>query len=102
VSANWSADDLARLVALAHAFGILALISAGNFAQLANVKPSEAVKQFRRAIKGSVHDGDLASDVQVLMRKHLKRIFDNVSDMAKHADHGFPGLEHVPASMNGK
>lgn len=91
MSANWSLDDLARLIALEHAFGALALISAGNFAQLANVKPSEAVKQFRTAIEGSVHDGDIPPDVRDLMRQHLKRIFDNVSDMARHADLGFPG-----------
>lgn len=89
MSANWNADDLARLMALEHAFGALTLISASNFAQLANVKPSEAVNQFRTAIESSVLDGDLPPDVRALMRQHLKRIFDNVSDMAKHADHGF-------------
>ena len=91
MSANWSADDLARLIALEHAFGALALISAGNFAQLANVKPSEAVKQFRTAIEGSIHDGSVPTEIRDLMRQHLKRLFDNVADMAKHADHGFPG-----------
>lgn len=89
MSADFDFDDMARLLALEHAFGALALISAGNYAHLAGVTPSEAVQQFRSAIEGAVYDtGDRSKEVQVAMRAHLKRMFDHLATMAKHADLG--------------
>ncbi len=89
MSSNFDLDDLARLLALEHAFSALALISAGNFAYLAKVKPSEAVRQFRTAIESSIYDSaDTPADVRELMRKHLKRMFDHIVQMAEHADKG--------------
>jgi hypothetical protein len=91
MSADFDFDDVARLLALEHAFSALALISAGNYAQLAGVTPSEAVVQFRNAIEGSVYDaGDRPKEVKDAMRTHLKRMFDHVAVMAKHADQGLP------------
>ena len=89
MSSDWNQDDLARLLALEHAFCSIALISASNFSYLANTTPSEAVKQFRSAIEGSMFDvGDIPKETNVLMRKHLKRIFDHIASMAIHADEG--------------
>ena len=89
MSSNYDLDDLARLLALEHAFGALALISACNFSRLENIKPSEAVAQFRSAIEGSLYDSsDTSKEVRELKRIHLKRMFDHVSEMAKHADKG--------------
>jgi hypothetical protein len=80
-------DDRARLLALEHAFGALALISAGNFAANNNMKTSEAVSHFRDAIEGAVYDSkDYPSDVRDVMYNHLKRMFDNVVKMSKHVD----------------
>ena len=89
MSDDFGKDDLARLIALEHAFSALALISAGNFAYLANVTPSEAVSRFRSTIEGAIYDrAETPKDIQILMRAHLKRMFDHVAEMAKHADHG--------------
>ena len=89
MSKDFNGDDMARLLALEHAFSALALISAGNFAHLAGVTPSEAVQQFRTAIEGAVYDvGDRPIELQVAMRIHLKRMFDHLASMAKHADLG--------------
>jgi hypothetical protein len=91
MSSDFDLDDFARLLALEHAFGALTLISAGNFAYLAEVKPSEAIRQFRSAIESSIYDSaDTPADVRVLMRKHLKRMFDHIAQMAEHADKGSP------------
>jgi hypothetical protein len=91
MSSEFDLDDFARLLALEHAFGALALICASNFAYLAKVKPSEAVRQFRSAIESSIHDtADTPADVRELMRKHLKRLFDHVAHMAEHTDKGSP------------
>jgi len=54
MSAEWDSDDFARLLALEHAFGALALISAANFALGANTTPAEAVAHFRAAIESSI------------------------------------------------
>lgn len=92
MSADFDKDDLARLLALEHAFGALALISASNFAYLAKTTSSEAVAQFRAAIESSIYDAaDTPSDVRQLMRGHLRRIFDHVATMAKQADQGSAG-----------
>lgn len=89
MSDSFDADDLARLIALEHAFNSLALISASNFAFLAETTPSAAVAQFREAVESSVYDsGDMPKEVQTLVREHLKRMFDHVAHMAKHADQG--------------
>lgn len=89
MSDSFQADDLARLVALEHAFNALALISASNYAFLANTTPSAAVAQFRTAIESSVYDtGDMSKELQALAHAHLKRMFDHVAQMAKHADQG--------------
>lgn len=89
MSDSFDADDLARLIALEHAFNSLALISASNFAFLAKITPSAAVAQFREAVESSVYDsGDMPKEVQTLVREQLKRMFDHVAHMAKHADQG--------------
>ncbi|HLW91020.1 MAG TPA: hypothetical protein VKS78_06950 [Roseiarcus sp.] len=89
MSADFDKDDLARLIALEHAVSALALISAGNFAHLARIKPSQAVAQFRLTIEGAIYDAaDTPKEVRILMREHLKRIFNHVEQMARHADHG--------------
>ncbi|MCA0048191.1 hypothetical protein LB577_14690 [Mesorhizobium sp. B283B1A] len=94
MSVNWGEDDLARLLALEHAFHALALFSAYNYAHLDGTTPSAAVKQFREAVEGSVYDtGQAPKAVQVLMSKHLKKMFDHVAAMAVHADQGFRGDE---------
>ena len=83
MSDEWNHDDLARLLALEHAFYSLALISASNYAYLAETTPSAAVKQFRSAIEGSTFDTkQYPPETQRLMREHLKRMFDHVADMA--------------------
>lgn len=83
MSAHYDADDLARLLALEHAFNALALISACNFAHVAKTTPSEAVAHFREAIEGSLYDvADTPEAVRHLMKQHLKRMFDHVSMMA--------------------
>ena len=89
MSADLNLDDMARLLALEHAFGALALISAGNYAHLAGVTPSEAVQQFRAAIECATYDaGTRPKELQAAMRAHLKRMFDHLASMAKHADQG--------------
>jgi hypothetical protein len=89
VSVDFDKDDLARLLALEHAFSTIALISANNFAYLAKIKTSEAVAQFRLATESSIYDAaDTPKDVRDLMRSHLKRLFDHVARMAEHADKG--------------
>jgi hypothetical protein len=89
MSNDFNQDDLARLLALEHAFCSLALISASNFAFLAATKPSEAVKQFRSAIEGSMLDTkEYSSELNTRMQIHLKRMFDHIAKMAIHADLG--------------
>ena len=89
MGADWDADDMARLLALEHAFCALALISASNYAYLAETSPSAAVRQFREAIEGSVHDsGQTSATTKAAMRQHLKRMFDHIASMATHADPG--------------
>ncbi len=89
MSADFDKDDLARLMALEHAFWAVTLISAGNYARLAGIKTSEAVNQFRSSIEGSIYDsGEYPKEVQVLMRTHLKRMFDHVANMAVQVDKG--------------
>ncbi|MER8427642.1 hypothetical protein [Mesorhizobium sp. M1403] len=89
MDADWDHDDMARLLALEHAFCALALISASNYAYLAESTPSAAVKQFRAAIEGSVYDsGQASKETQGLMKQHLKRMFDHIAHMAIHADQG--------------
>lgn len=89
MSSDWDDDDFARLLAMEHAFCSLALISANNFASLAQCTTSAAVQQFRSAIEGSIYDtGQVSQETKDLMRQHLKRMFDHVAGMAKHADQG--------------
>ena len=86
---NFDQDDLARLLALEHAFSALALISASNYSYLANIKPSQAVELFRNSIESAMYDSsDTPAEVKELMREHLKRMFDHVAEMSKHADLG--------------
>jgi hypothetical protein len=90
MSNDFNQNDLARLLALEHAFCSLALMSASNFAFLAATKPSDAVNQFRSAIEGSMLDTkEYPKDVNTLMQAHLKRIFDHIAQMAVHADLGW-------------
>jgi hypothetical protein len=84
MSANWDSDDLARLLAIEHAFYAMALIGACNFAHGAKTTPVEAIKHFRSAIEGSIYDSaDTSEEVRKLMRTHLKRMFDHVETMSK-------------------
>ncbi len=82
MSASWNVDDLARMLALEHAFDSLAFISAANYARLEEITPVEAVTLFRTAIEGSVLDGGMDADLRKRMRRHLKTRFDNVMAMA--------------------
>ena len=89
MSSDFDRNDLARLLALEHAFCSLALISASNFAYWAEMKPSEAVQKFRESIESSIFDSaDAPADVRDLMRVYLGRLFDHVAGMAKQADQG--------------
>jgi hypothetical protein len=81
VSADFDKDDLARLVALEHAFYTIALIAAANFAHNAGCKPGEAVAYFRSSADGLLHGDTVASKEAV--REHLKRLFDNLTEIAR-------------------
>jgi hypothetical protein len=81
VSADSDKDDLARLVALEHAFYTIALIAAANFAHNAGCKPGEAVAYFRSSADGLLRGDTAASNEAV--REHLKRLFDNLTEMAR-------------------
>jgi hypothetical protein len=81
MSANLDKDELARLVALEHAFYTIALIAAANFSFNAGCKTSEAVAHFRSSAEGSLGGEALASKEAV--REHLKRLFDNLTEMAR-------------------
>lgn len=86
---DFHADDLARLLALEHALCAMTLISAGNYAYLADVPPSQAVRQFRDAIESSMFDsGSYPEGLRDAMHRHTKRIFEHIEQMAKHADKG--------------
>jgi hypothetical protein len=74
-------DDLARLVALEHAFYTIALIAAANFSFNAGCKTSEAVSHFRSSAEGLLR-GDVTAP-QEAAREHLKRLFDNLTEMAR-------------------
>jgi len=90
MSANYDEDDFARLLALEYGFEALTLISAVNYAQLAGTKPSAAVSQFRSAIEGAFSDNrEIPTELRDLMRQHIKRMFDHVTQMAAHADLGY-------------
>jgi hypothetical protein len=81
MSADFDKDQLARLVALEHAFSTIALIAAANFSFNAGCKTSEAVAYFRSSAEGSLH-GD-ATVPKEAVREHLKRLFDNLTEMAR-------------------
>lgn len=83
MSASWDSDDLERLIALENVFNTLALISASNFAFLADTSVTNAVKQFRSATEGATLD---RRDVRDGVKKHMSRLFDQVEEMAKLAD----------------
>jgi hypothetical protein len=94
VSEDWAKGDLARLLALEHAFGVLALVSAGNFSFLAKCTAEDAIKQFREAIEGSMLDTrDIPAEVNLLMRKHLKQLLDHVQLMARNSDESAKAAE---------
>lgn len=88
MSAEWGASDLARLLALEHAFSALAVISAGNFAHNHNMMTREAVKVFRQAIESSVQDTAQLGVAKPLVVGHLKSMFDHVALMAEMTDQG--------------
>jgi hypothetical protein len=81
VNGDFHQDDLARLVALEHAFYTIALIAAANFAHNAGCKPGEAVAYFRSSADGLLRGDTAASNEAV--REHLKRLFDNLTEMAR-------------------
>jgi hypothetical protein len=80
MGADFDKDDLARLVALEHAFYTIALIAAANFAHNAGCKPGEAVAYFRSSVDGFLHDTAVSKEA---VREHLKRLFDNLTEMAR-------------------
>jgi hypothetical protein len=90
MSADFDRDDLARLLALEHAFYATALVSAANFANLQNAKAgsdemstSQAVQMFREGVESSLFDRkDYPTDIRSLISGHLKRMFDHVAGMA--------------------
>lgn len=94
MNSDFDEDDLARLLALEHAFYATALVSAANFALLENLKvrrapltTAEAVQQFRDAVKSSMFDRkDYSPEIRTLMARHLKRMFDHVASMATAVD----------------
>jgi len=89
MSSDWDADDLARLLALEHAFNTIALISAGNFSYLSETTVLDAVRRFRSATEGAVLDQrDIPPKTAVAIRKHLGRMFDHVEEMAKLGEQG--------------
>jgi hypothetical protein len=81
MGADFDNDDLTRLVALEHAFYTIALIAAANFAHNAGCKPGEAVTYFRSSADGLLHgESDVSKEA---VREHLKRLFDNLKEMAR-------------------
>jgi hypothetical protein len=80
VSGDFDKDDLARLVALEHAFYTIALIAAANFAHNAGCKPGEAVAYFRSSADGLLHETAVSKEA---VGEHLKRLFDNLTEMAR-------------------
>ena len=89
MSEAWDSDDFARLLALEHAFNTIALISAGNFAFLSNSTVESAVAQFRSATESAILDQrGIPKPTAIAIRKHLGRMFDLVTDMAKQSDLG--------------
>ena len=96
MSADFDKSDLARLLALEYAFTTVTLLSASNFAYLANTTTSKAVAQFRQATEGAMYDGsNTPPDVRDLMREHLRRLYDHIATMAEHADLGNQGGKEV-------
>ena len=90
MSAEWETDDLARMMALEHAFGALSLMWSYQFAKTSGSKPSETTLQFRNAVLSSIYDsGDYPSNVREKIKKHLERMLDNLSKMSKLADRDF-------------
>ncbi|WP_300530152.1 hypothetical protein [Maricaulis sp.] len=87
MSSDWDADDFARLMALEHAWYAVTLVSAGNYAGMNGIKIKDAVQQLRDAVESSLYDhDDLPGNTRQLMRGHLKRMFDEVEQMAGQAD----------------
>lgn len=97
MSADWDGDDLARLLALEHAFRSLALIGASNYALLNGTTVSDASAQFRDAIVGSVYDTALPDGLKKPMHTHLGRMFDQVGATARQADAAQEGMAPLPS-----
>jgi hypothetical protein len=90
MSQEWDTSDLARMLALEHAFGALSLMWSCQFAQTAGIKPSEAAAQYRSAILSSLYDAkDYPPSVHALIKQHLEHMLDNLTKMAAHADGDF-------------
>lgn len=84
------ADDLARLIALEHAFGALTLMWCCQFANQQGSLPSDAASQFRTATLGAVFDSkEHAGELGALVAAHLHRLFSDLEKMTAHADQGF-------------
>ncbi|MBZ9940157.1 DUF6338 family protein [Mesorhizobium sp. BR1-1-13] len=84
LAVNSSSD--AKVRALAWGFVLLAAPAIIGFAS------GVTSKQFREAIEGSVYDtGQASKETKVAMKHHLKRMFDHIAEMAKHADQGTQG-----------
>jgi hypothetical protein len=90
LSSSWDEDDLARMLALEHAFSTITLMWACQFADQQRTKPSKAVAQLREAVLSSVLDSkDHNGPIGALINGHLHRMFEHVRKIAEHADRGY-------------
>lgn len=90
MSITQDADDLARIIALEHAFGAISLMWACQFAHAEQTKPSEAVRQLRTSVVGALYDDkQYTPGIRNAINHHLERLLGNVAGMADHADQGF-------------
>lgn len=90
MSNNYDLDDLARLHALEHIVGTVALMCCTSLAIQERGKPSEYVQNLKDALESSLYDkADRPKEMRELTREHVRRLMDNVLQMSKHADLGF-------------
>jgi hypothetical protein len=87
MSAEWDADDLARLLALEHAFGVIGLMCASNMAKNMGVSVNELVQELSKVTRSTLYDGkDISVSTRAAMAKHLDKLFAHIGSMAKLSD----------------
>jgi hypothetical protein len=87
MSADFDKDDLARLIALEHAFYANMLVNCSVFSHQQGQTITEVVQLFRDSVEGSLLDTrDTPREIRELSSAHLKRMFDHVALMARHAE----------------